>query len=1309
MSPWVPVFRWEDWLAPSCCQEGQSECWLSGGSRRPSLYDDVTLLSKRFFQCENRDMGRPEPCILFAQTITHPQLDEYVDEVLFAEPVVITACEFLEQNAPLSLPSFSLTGATSPPSFAMEMFVHCEGESRFRRICHPFLYSHSSSNVLEVEAIVTSHLVVRGCYRSITLIVYGNTAEDLGQFNIDFDLDNSLATMVSPLEGKLEDLPPALLSNKLSLEDLISSTKSFSLPVFDSDLSSEMRQFLYLVLKICQISDDDGDIVLKIVRTVVSAVHSHVTNGDCGMVVSGDERLCSTMHDGKDLKKVLPVLSGARNDLVEIYRCLQTPTGNASQLQVAILYPDSPVATSELLVEMLYQQFPFFRKYASIDLPKLYQNKKLILGLSMVLLVCSARKSCFHFINGGGIEQVVTLLGDETLSSTALQLLILGVIENATRHAVGCEAFLGWWPRNEQNVPTAKSEGYSNLLKLLLRKQRHDVASLASCILQRLRCYEVACRYESSVLSVVVDCTSDFLSEVDTVNSLMLTASQIKTIMKLLNLSGPVDDPSPDAVARRSLGLGKTDGLLSYKTTSNYIALSKYGFSKLDFDVHLLSLLKERGFFPLSAALLSCPSLHSATGRATEIFVEIAVLIELLLLSLLFCRSGLIFLLLQPEVTSTIILSLQSFESKSAVECTTLRQAAVLISKGFFCHPQEVAMIMEIHIRVGNAIDHLLSAKSFSDELLWVLWELCRIARSDCGREAILSIAYFPEVISVLLEALHSFNDSELLSSTDGTSQLGLATFHSAAEIFEILVADSTATSLRAWIGHAMELHKALHLPSPGSHRKDAPTRLLEWIDAGVVYNKNGAIGLLRYAAVLASGGDAHLSSTSVLVSDSIDVENVVGDTSNASDSQVLDILLGKLVNDKSFDGITLQNTSVVQLTTAIRILLFISDNPDVAAFLFEEGAVTLIYVVLVNCKCMLENSSSTYDYLVDGAECNSTSDLLLERTHDQSLADLIIPSLGLLINLLKQLQETKEQYRNKKLLNGLLRLHREVSPRLAAYATDFSSQYPQLVLGLGAICNLITSALAFWPIFGWIPGLFHCLLESVQATSSLALGPKDACSVSDLFPEEGIWFWRNGIPPLSSVSTLNIETLLGIEVAKDIRWYLHPEHLTVLLVRLTPLLERIAQIVLHFSFTTLTVIKDMLRVFIIRIACQKVECADVLLRPLISWIEHAISEETISDMDIFKVVYGSLNFVASLLEHPRAKVLLLNTSSIMVLVHALKRCGDAWNTDEKMNPENKFSHKNPTSILCWCMPLLKSLALIFEPPSIELAKLYDE
>lgn len=46
--------------------------------------------------------------------------------------------------------------ATSPPSFALEVFVRCEGESKFKRLCNPFLYTPSAPYPLEVE--VTSKI-----------------------------------------------------------------------------------------------------------------------------------------------------------------------------------------------------------------------------------------------------------------------------------------------------------------------------------------------------------------------------------------------------------------------------------------------------------------------------------------------------------------------------------------------------------------------------------------------------------------------------------------------------------------------------------------------------------------------------------------------------------------------------------------------------------------------------------------------------------------------------------------------------------------------------------------------------------------------------------------------------------------------------------------------------------------------------------------------------------------------------------------------------------------------------------------------
>ncbi|KAF6147683.1 hypothetical protein GIB67_003014 [Kingdonia uniflora] len=1244
-------------------------------------------------------MGRPDPCVLFAQTFTHQQLDEFVDEVIFAEPVVITACEFLEQNASSASPVITLVGSTSPPSFALEVFVQCEGEPRFRRLCQPFLYSHSSSNVLEVEAVVTSHLVVRGSYRSLTLMVYGNTAEDLGQFNIEFDLDSSLASLVcSPSEGKLEDLPLALRSAKLTLEETIFSLKSLSLPVAEPNLSLELKQFLQLILRVLDISEvsDVEDSVHNVLDTVVSAISSYVASDlRCTTITSTQCKVADSTHCREE---VLGFLIEGINKLQELEKRLANEYGSLSDE----LFGDGDVTTSQteaLLASTVSELLPdLFKRYFFVEresptngIPLIAQNKSVILGLSVVLLLCSGKDSCFHFVNCGGMELLARVIPLEMHKSPAVTLMLLGVIERATRYSIGCEGLLGWWGREGEDVPVANSEGYCQILKLLMQKQRHDVASLATYVLHRLRSFEVASRYESVVLNLLEGFCSGGKITSGSLDLLICAKFQLKKLLNLLNSRGPIEDPSPLAHASRFLMHGQTEGLLSYKATIDLITSSNCCFSKWDIDPFLLSLLKERGFLPLSAALLASTVLRSEKEPTMNIMVDIASSIEAIMLSLLFCRSGLMFLLVQPEITATVIHSFLGVEDTDNQVCVTLRYASVLISKGFLCRPQDIGMITELHLRMVNAIDRLLVSNLSSEELLWVLWELCDLSRSDSGREALLVLEHFPEAVLVLVEALRSAKELEAVALNSGGSPLNLAIFHSAAEIFEVIVTDSTASSLGTWIRHASELHKALHSSSPGSNRKDTPTRLLEWIDAGVVYERNGASGLLRFASILASGGDAHLTSSSILVSDSMDVENVIGDSAS-SDIQVIDNLLGKLVSDKYFDGVALRESSVAQLTTTFRILAFISENSAVAATLYEEGAVTLIFVVLVNCKYMLERSSNSYDYLVDeGAECNSTSDLLSERSREQSLVDLMIPCLVLLITLLQKLQESKEHHRNTKLLNALLRLHREVSPKLAACAADLSSPYPSSALGFGAACHLLVSAISCWPIFNWTPGLFPCVLDSVQATSLLALGPKEACSLlcllGDLFPEEGIWLWKNGTPSLSALRTLAIGTLLGPLKERQINWYLQPGHASVLLNQLAPLLDKIAQLILNIAFTALVVIQDMLRVFLIRIACQKVESAIVLLRPIISWIRDHVSQSSPpSDLDAFKV-FRLLDFLASLLEHPRGKALLLKEGFVPILTQTLEWCSFASNIEEAQG--KKFS------LLSWCLPVSKSLTLI--------------
>lgn len=1221
--------------------------------------------------------------MLFAQNFVHSHLDEYVDEVLFTEPVVISACEFLEQNASSTSQSVTLVGATSPPSFALEVFVQCEGETRFRRLCQPFLYSHSSSNVLEVEAIVTNHLVVRGSYRSLSLVIYGNTAEDLGQFNIEFD-DSSISNLVSSADGKLEDLPLALRSSSLTMEQPISALKALSLPAPPPDMSIEAKQLLQLMLKIWDLPNLANGLS-KIASILVSIASSCVTHA---------------WGRSNNYEQLQSVICEARKDLFELYK---HEAGDASVNlleDVSFLESETDLTASKQLVDMLRNYFCFRRESTCVGNHQISQSTYVILGLSVALLLCSGRASCFHFVNAGGLEQVAHVFGHDRQNSTATTLLLLGLVEQATGYSFGCEGFLGWWPREDENFPTGTSEGYTGLVNLLLEPPRYAVASLATNVLYRLRFYEVVSRFESAVLCILEGISTG--DRVTTTMDMLISAnSQLKKLLKLISSCSPIEDPSPVACAARLLNLGQTEGLLSYKASSSLIGSSDCCFSNRDVDLHLLTLLKERGFLPLSVALLSASTSTSEVGHAMDVLVDIASSIEAIIMALLFSRSGLIFLLQQPDLCATLMDALKGADDANKDTCLPLRYVSVLTAKGFLCSSKEVGMIIRMHLRVVNAIDRLLTSSPHSEEFLWILWELCDFARSDCGRQALLAVGYFPEAMEILIEALHSVKEPEQVANNSGALPLNLAIFHSAAEIFEVIVADSTASSLGSWIGQAIELHRALHSSSSGSNRKDAPTRLLEWIDAGVVYHKNGAIGLLRYAAVLASGGDALLNSTTTIVSDLTDIENIIGDSSNGSDINVMENL-GKFISEKTFDGVILRDSSVAQLTTALRILAFISENSSVAAALYDEGAITVIYTLLVNCRFMLERASNSYDYLVDdGTECNPSSDLLLERNREQGLVDLLVPSLVLLINLLQNLQEAEEQHRNTKLMKALLRLHQEVSPKLAACAADLSSTYPDSALGFGAICHLVASALACWPVYGWSPGLFHSLLASFQSTTLLTLGPKETCSLlyllNDFLPEEGVWLWRNGLPLLSPLRALSVGTLLGPRKESKVNWYLQPVHLEKLLGQLMPQLDKIAQIIQHYAICALSAIQDMLRVFIVRIGFQKPETFSVLLQPILSWVNERVSDSSSSELDVFKV-YRYLDFLASLLEHPHTKAFLLKEGFIQMLTRVLGRCFAATDSDGKQILDGRSSAKCGSTMLSWCVPVFKSFSLLCSP-----------
>lgn len=211
------------------------------------------------------------------------------------------------------------------------------------------------------QAVVTSHLVVRGSYRSLSLVIYGNTAEDLGQFNIEFD-DNALTDLVDSAEGKLEDLPLALHSTNFTIEDSSSSLSVLSIPVPAADISLEVKLFLQLMLKILEFSEL-GDAGHKVVSTVVSAISSYISSDVCESI-SGRYQ---TRKRSEKFEELHSVVNEAKKELLEVYKVLGQNSGSESSdcsLEGNDLELEAELLDSKSLVDMFNLYF-HFRRHSS--------------------------------------------------------------------------------------------------------------------------------------------------------------------------------------------------------------------------------------------------------------------------------------------------------------------------------------------------------------------------------------------------------------------------------------------------------------------------------------------------------------------------------------------------------------------------------------------------------------------------------------------------------------------------------------------------------------------------------------------------------------------------------------------------------------------------------------------------------------------------------------------------------------------------------------------------------------------------------
>lgn len=199
-----------------------------------------------------------------------------------------------------------------------------------------------------LQAVVTNLLVVRGTYRSLSLVIYGNTAEDLGQFNIEVDLDSSLTKTVSVVEGSLEDLPFALQRTNPT-EKLICPLNALSLDLVAPNLSIEIKHLVHLTFKILELPNL-GDTVKTAVNAIVSAASNHATH-NLRYLISGVNKYAESRFEKNDRCKC--DFTETRKELMYIYNNALHVSGNAAPdfFQGASLseFEAEPVSSKQLM------------------------------------------------------------------------------------------------------------------------------------------------------------------------------------------------------------------------------------------------------------------------------------------------------------------------------------------------------------------------------------------------------------------------------------------------------------------------------------------------------------------------------------------------------------------------------------------------------------------------------------------------------------------------------------------------------------------------------------------------------------------------------------------------------------------------------------------------------------------------------------------------------------------------------------------------------------------------------------------------
>lgn len=173
-----------------------------------------------------------------------------------------------------------------------------------------------------LQVAVTDHLVLRGTYDSLTLVVYGNLASQIGQVGVDGNQGSEFPDLLlSEASCRFEDLPEALRPQRTKVDTPFGPCNYLHLFKTEKDTAELIQKVLELAGQTGRASLDTKSLH-KVVKSLVSAAAS-LHNSECRLpnVACFDFWPAfskPTSGEESEQKKELSLLLDAKQELCEL-------------------------------------------------------------------------------------------------------------------------------------------------------------------------------------------------------------------------------------------------------------------------------------------------------------------------------------------------------------------------------------------------------------------------------------------------------------------------------------------------------------------------------------------------------------------------------------------------------------------------------------------------------------------------------------------------------------------------------------------------------------------------------------------------------------------------------------------------------------------------------------------------------------------------------------------------------------------------------------------------------------------------------